>query len=184
MKAQKRAVLSAIDSFESLQRGIPQARIAAKLVQEMRAELDDSRVALAKPSLVEFFASVCNALTARNMRWQDQHVGTTTERAVAAIEVLGAKEAEIDRPERDALLEDMAILDWLEKQVVEVRVDLVLGSRHLFYATPPDWDGSDGPSSIRAQSIEAMTKDAASYAAALSLRSQAERLSSDHAVNN
>ncbi len=46
--------------------------------------------------------------------------------------------------------EDAERMDWLEQFVVEVRVPLVHGTRHLFIATPEDVEGGpDGPSDIR-----------------------------------
>ena len=47
---------------------------------------------------------------------------------------------------------DTARMDWLEQHVVGVAVDLVHGSRHLFYASPDDsYEGEIWPSDLRAK---------------------------------
>jgi len=47
---------------------------------------------------------------------------------------------------------DTARMDWLEKQVVNVRAPLRYGSRDLFWASPEEADGGpDGPSDLRAR---------------------------------
>jgi hypothetical protein len=43
-------------------------------------------------------------------------------------------------------------MDWLEKQVVNVRAPLRYGSRDMFWASPEEVDGGpDGPSDLRAR---------------------------------
>ncbi|SOE37597.1 hypothetical protein [Delftia acidovorans] len=60
---------------------------------------------------------------------------------------------------------DTARMDWLEKQVVNVRAPLRYGSRDLFWASPEEVDGGpDGPSDLRARidAAQAAAKGAAS----------------------
>lgn len=59
---------------------------------------------------------------------------------------------------------DTARMDWLEKQVVNVRAPLRYGSRDLFWAGPEEVDGGpDGPSDLRARidAAQAAAKGAA-----------------------
>jgi hypothetical protein len=66
-----------------------------------------------------------------------------------AARVLRAMEAPA-APAVDA--SDTARMDWLEKQVVNVRAPLRYGSRDMFWASPEEVDGGpDGPSDLRAR---------------------------------
>lgn len=57
--------------------------------------------------------------------------------------------------------DDTARLDWLETMTVNVRTPLLYGSHDLFWANPDDsFEGQIGPSDIRAQIDNAMTKSA------------------------
>lgn len=53
--------------------------------------------------------------------------------------------------------QDKAILDWLENKCVNVRQNLLYGSKDMFWSAPENMDGGpDGPSDLRKRCIASM----------------------------